>query len=245
MSQKQAVREKRRRDERSFIIKYIELYKSLPALWKVKSDDYMNREKKTEAYKILLNLYREKYPMATREDLTKKINSLRTNFRKELRKIAESKNEVYKPTLWYFDAMNFLTDQETPVDSINIKCEEDEKPFIDNFYGKGDTEVSPQPVKKSRSSSSEDTVRDEIIQHTCTRLGEPISDEHHLAISWAAEIKRMNPRQQVFAKKFINDILFEGQMGTLHRNSVIINQLDRTITPLSYVFHSNGSHSES
>lgn len=45
----------------------------MPALWRIKSDDYSNRAKKAEAYDILLQKYREHFTSATLEDLKKKI----------------------------------------------------------------------------------------------------------------------------------------------------------------------------
>lgn len=50
------------------------------------------------------------------------------------------------------------------------------------------------------------------------------SDEYeNIAITWANDLKKMNPEQQIHAKKAISDILYEGQLGTLHRHSVTIN----------------------
>ncbi|RUM45878.1 MAG: hypothetical protein DSY80_02860 [Desulfocapsa sp.] len=64
----------------------------------------------------------------------------------------------------------------------------------------------------------------------CKRLREP--DNVHLALAktWAHELSKMSPIQQLFAKKAINDILFEGQMGTLRRDSVQINQMQQFIS---------------
>lgn len=53
----------------------------------------------------------------------------------------------------------------------------------------------------------------------------------------------MNETQQIFAKKAIADIIFEGQMGTLNRNSIQINRESVFIsTPQSS--HSNTSNWE-
>lgn len=55
--------------------------------------------------------------------MKKKFNTLRTNFRKELRKIGQSeksgagKDDIYDSSLWFNDAMLFLRDQEIPSSS--------------------------------------------------------------------------------------------------------------------------------
>lgn len=66
----------------------------------------------------------------------------------------------------------------------------------------------------------------------CKRLEQPPDEYDKIAAAWAVEIKKMDPQQQIFAKRAINEILFEGQMGALHRNSVEINAT-RSSTPFS------------
>ena len=66
---------------------------------------------------------RKKYPNYTREDVKKKINAYRTNYCKlkkkvqDLEKSGAGADQVYEPTLWYFQALTFLNDQEIPVKS--------------------------------------------------------------------------------------------------------------------------------
>ena len=78
--------------EKKFLIEVLGVYRTLPALWRIKSDDYSNRDKKAKAYDILLQKYREHFTSATLEDLKKKINNLRTNFRNELQKMESNAN---------------------------------------------------------------------------------------------------------------------------------------------------------
>ena len=48
-------------------------YKSLPALWDVKSMEYSNRQEIKDAYAILLDKYRERYTEANRQDVPKNV----------------------------------------------------------------------------------------------------------------------------------------------------------------------------
>lgn len=60
--------------------------------------------------------------------------------------------------------------------------------------------------------------------------------------SWAVKLERMNPQQRILCEKFVDDIMFEGQMGTLHRNSVKINTDNIILTPsTTATFKSNSS----
>ncbi len=68
--------------------------------------------------------------------------------------------------------------------------------------------------------------QDELLHLACKRLSQPDNEYVQLAKIWANELSKMDPQQQMLAKKGINDILFEGQMGTLHRKSITINALD-------------------
>ncbi|XP_076058390.1 uncharacterized protein LOC143035331 isoform X2 [Oratosquilla oratoria] len=83
------------------------------------------------------------------------------------------------------------------------------------------------PKKKTKMDQ-----REELLTSASKRLRNPNYEYAKLASAWVVELQKMNPTQMLFAKKAINDILFEGQMGTLHRHSVVINApMSRTSTP--------------
>ena len=119
-----------------------QLYRNFPALWKIKSDDYKNRLLKSECYVKLIEKLREIDPSTTRSTVTKKINSLRSNYRRELKKVLNSMksgagvdDDIYTPSLWYFDDLSFLRDQEVQQPGVSSMDDEidDNVESIDNI----------------------------------------------------------------------------------------------------------------
>lgn len=57
------------------------------------------------------NIYKEMFPQANKDDVKKKFNFLRTNYRMELKKHVQSMksgcgtDDIYQPTLWYYNEM--------------------------------------------------------------------------------------------------------------------------------------------
>ncbi|CAJ0919057.1 unnamed protein product [Ranitomeya imitator] len=120
-------------NEQDCVRALIEMYRSLPCLWKIKSKDYSNRYMKREAYEKLVAVYREYHPTETVDEniVRKKIQALHTVFKKEVNKVENSKksgagtDEVYVPRLWYYDLMAFTRDQEIPrpCQTVTSLCE--------------------------------------------------------------------------------------------------------------------------
>lgn len=100
------------KNDRQFWKDFLRLYRNLPALWKVGSDEYRCRQKKAAGYKILVDRLKEIDPSSDRNTVRRKINSFRSSYRKELRKMLknQSVDERYVSNLWYFNDFEFLRD---------------------------------------------------------------------------------------------------------------------------------------
>ncbi|KAJ8955215.1 hypothetical protein NQ317_002572 [Molorchus minor] len=71
---------------RKFIAEFIALYRSFSPLWDLQSPEYNDREIKRAAYTKLINNCREVEPNSTRIDVIRKVNFLRSAFRREYKK---------------------------------------------------------------------------------------------------------------------------------------------------------------
>ncbi|XP_075162286.1 uncharacterized protein LOC142234965 [Haematobia irritans] len=100
---------------KQFWTEFFCLYESQPALWDVNSPLYKNRQVKCSSYDIMVNKLKEIEPDSDREDVLRKINIFRTNYRRECSRINSSllEGRPYKSTLWYFDLLSFLQTAET------------------------------------------------------------------------------------------------------------------------------------
>ncbi|RZF32638.1 hypothetical protein LSTR_LSTR016977, partial [Laodelphax striatellus] len=116
---------------RAVIQEFIALYKKHTCLWKYSSKEYTDRNLKEIAVTELTEKLREVEKNATREMALKKLNSLRTSFRREYKKVEESKrsgttDDIYEPRLWYYDLLLFIDDQDIPCTGTSVDDREEE-----------------------------------------------------------------------------------------------------------------------
>ncbi|XP_074040986.1 uncharacterized protein [Leptinotarsa decemlineata] len=112
---------------------FLDIYKANSSFWKVKSDEYKNKNLKDISYNKLIKFcHNNGMPHANRDFVVKKIQSLKGSFRKELKKVMNSHrsgsgtDDIYKPNLWYYDLLLFTKDQETPTDGYHNEDEQTE-----------------------------------------------------------------------------------------------------------------------
>jgi hypothetical protein len=92
-----------------------------------------------QAYAVLVNKCQEVERWATKNTAAKTINSFRSVFRKELLKVMKSArsgagaDDLYKPSLWYFNLLSFLNDHENPRESIS-DIEEDSEQEVSYYH---------------------------------------------------------------------------------------------------------------
>ncbi|KAJ8929239.1 hypothetical protein NQ314_018118, partial [Rhamnusium bicolor] len=217
-----------------------------------KKKDYHNKIKRNSALDELIEVYKKIKPGCTRNDVKKKINSLRTNFRKEFKKIVQSKrsgagaSDVYKPSSWVFYELQFLQEHEQPVKNREVPQESDEIVQAEpddtnnqsNQYKEHDYSVSsinsvPFITEAKQRKKREVDKRNELLEKACsylerndnTQSSDANNDEElQLARAWASKLRKLEPLQKLYVEKAVHDVLFEAQLGNLNRFSVKINE---------------------
>ncbi|XP_063537807.1 uncharacterized protein LOC134747156 [Cydia strobilella] len=162
----------------TFDEQFITEFETLSELWNSQHNDYTNKLKRQKGYNKLLAVFKRYKPNATVDDVRKKINSLRSNYRRELRRIAEThrNGDVYTPRSKSFKLLSFLYDTEMPdyteqnpqtVD-VFVKCEEPETT---------ESQLSMSPVREAldyNSVSPTHTNKSDIHQPTFLSARSPM-----------------------------------------------------------------------
>uniref|UniRef100_A0A182RXR4 MADF domain-containing protein n=1 Tax=Anopheles funestus TaxID=62324 RepID=A0A182RXR4_ANOFN len=240
--------------EPKFVKEFIELYKSFPCLWHQQSKQYEHEKQK--AYEALVQKYREVDPQATKETVERKINTLRTSYRKQLRRLQRSSKAGTnrQPTWWYFELFSFLDDypkwlkqddlaQSAHSESLDDEydddtVENDGTRVVEEFY------ITPQPLTAQQTESCSDQSHlrsqslvtlphdldlEELVQQQLNAFfqNEPsVVYGKHVA----HKLRSLTDQQNKFAQKLINDIIFEAEMGSLTRHCTLVgmesNELD-------------------
>jgi len=118
MEMEQSVPQHVSKDQENFVKEFIQVYKDNPVLWDKKHPKYKSRDARNKALDSLLNKAKEYYPDVEIDFVKHKIDGLRGTFRKEYRKVMDSKkatkkeSDVYIPTLWYFNLLLFTVGEE-------------------------------------------------------------------------------------------------------------------------------------
>lgn len=113
-------------NDQKHLKEFILVLETLPEVWDSSNEYSLNKVKRANAYEQLLEIFKKIKPGATTKDVIAKINSLKSNYRKELKKITDSKRSgaaaenVYKPKSWVFHMLKFLNKNEKPIDVVSF-----------------------------------------------------------------------------------------------------------------------------
>lgn len=113
------------KDHESFIREFIQVYKDNQVLWDKSHPKYKSRDNRNSALDALLNKSKEYYSDADIDFVKHKIDGLRGGFRREYKKVLESKkvakteDDIYIPSLWYYNQFLFTVGEEYDKNSTN------------------------------------------------------------------------------------------------------------------------------
>ncbi|XP_069600141.1 uncharacterized protein [Ranitomeya imitator] len=208
-----------------FIREFIEIYQSFPCLWIIKSPEYCNREKRQEGYLKLIELYNRHAPEepANEAVIKKKIQALRTVWRKELNKVLHttksgaSTEDVYVPKLWYFEHLNFLRDQEVPRTSTCFRLLAPVEQIVSENHAEQESQgQQDDSAQDSTLDCSQDCMTTDLVEaapaRTQSRQGprkrKATSDVSHELLSLAKKVltNNVSPALQGFGHYVVDKL---------------------------------------
>ncbi|XP_077297980.1 uncharacterized protein LOC143919510 [Arctopsyche grandis] len=215
----------------SSLHQFIRCFENCEALWDPRDRHYLKRSKKNQYLNKLLKIYKSIKSNATIEDVKNKLNSLRSNYRKELKKIDNAKRlgEVYIPTSKTFHALVFLPKLNRADENPDPVAKHNEPMAKHN-----------EPMTKQNEPMIK---RNQLLTKACTLMSQPTTSSQSpqkpvdlVALVWSEKLKELSPTQRLYAEKAINNILFEAKLNDLNRNSGQVNSFSpSSATSTSYL----------
>ncbi|XP_037923900.1 uncharacterized protein LOC119659717 [Hermetia illucens] len=218
---------------------FINAYEALPLLWDETHIDYTDKYKRNEALDKLLVVLKKIEPTASVKDVKDKVNTLRSDYRRELMKIAAFRRsaggsgEVYVPKSWTFQYLHFLGRSEKPMPLDNEATSDcKQSPGKDGPKRLHEGVITSASVNKvmapplSKKPKKGSFAKQNELVKPASALSEDSSTRDSsrlIADEWAEALNRLEPTQRLFAIKAINEILLVGKLGKLHENFVQIN----------------------
>ena len=116
-------------NDRSIVSVFINLVKEHPSLYDYKNINYKSKPKRVRDLRIITEKMRPLLPNISVEACKNKLNGLRSQYRRELRKLEQSiatGDEVYKSKLWCYEMLCFLGKENDGGQLAIMHREEDE-----------------------------------------------------------------------------------------------------------------------
>ncbi|XP_075979117.1 uncharacterized protein LOC142978522 [Anticarsia gemmatalis] len=230
--------------DRKAMLQILELYhKDFPYLWDKTNSMYNNKSMRNDAYKVLTQIYRDNFDAdASVDTLKKKLENMRTTYYRELKKVKESMrsgtDEIYEPSLWYFEKLNFLSDLYEPCRYANdprrsvptdpLKTED----AFDN--SNSDQEYEPSSSQANTSKGIDQRKKQKITvfthheqSHSAPQYNTSNSstmkneDWEVMGRSIGLQLRDISQKQLTIASKLISDTIYYAKLNKLSEESRI------------------------
>ncbi|KAB0803073.1 hypothetical protein PPYR_00043 [Photinus pyralis] len=244
----------------------IDTFRDMPFLWDKTNSNYLNRDMRQEGFNILLDKYKVFDKSATLDVFKKKLENMRTTYNRELKKIKNSKitgsglDDIYIPSLWYFDLMGFLTEntqpsrdgkdtlenstQETPQVPVELSNENalDQEASGTNAATQEEIPSTSKMTNTKRQRKSLDKAKEEVLKKANKLLDDTEQEWEIIGKSLGLQLSTVDPQQSAIANKLISDVIFYAKLGKLTENaSIILNPAVQT--PYHYQYSSSSPSS--
>ncbi|GAB6023926.1 hypothetical protein CHUAL_008657 [Chamberlinius hualienensis] len=203
---------------------FVEYLQTEPAIWDQNHPQHKDRSKVNAAWERLSQ--KTGYSV---DVMKAKKTSIMATFRGHMRRKRKfmssgaGEGEVYQPIWYLYEQLeSFLGGNSSTGNTERILSAEEGESSSDQAICAAQVtryaNSKPTPVKKPQVKSN--LAEPTNLMCDC---GKRVCEEDIIAKTWMYKLKRMRHDQKLYAEKFINDILIEGELGNLHRDAISIN----------------------